>query len=88
MIRAELNEKMDDIEVEIHGDIRKVCTEVMFLVKEIGNQLEKATGISSRTHIVNMCKLVIEDHMTMTQTIDLAEKTMNGEEVSLDEEGV
>ena len=85
MVRAEFNDKMDDLEMEIHGDVLAVSAEVMSLVREVGKQLEELTGISSRTHIVNMCKMVIDDHMTMSQTIDLAEKTMNGEEVSLDE---
>lgn len=85
MVRAELNEKMDDIKVEMHGDARAVSTETMYLVKLVGDQLEKHTGISARTHIVNMCKLIVEDDMTMTQTMRLAEKTMDGEEDLLDE---
>lgn len=85
MVRAELNEKMDDIAVEMHGDVRAISTEAMYLVKMVGDQLEKFTGIRARTHIVNMCKLIVEDDMSMTQTMDLAKKTMDGEEVMLDE---
>ncbi len=74
MVKARLNDKMDDVKVEIHGDIRTVSVETMFLVHSIGEQLEKVTGVSARTHIVNLCKLIIEDDMTMMQTMELAEK--------------
>lgn len=86
MVRAELSEKMDDIKVEMHGDARAVTTEVMYLMKMAGAQLESLSGISARTHIVNMCKLIVSDDMDMSQTFDLAMKTMNGEEVPLDEQ--
>ena len=85
MIKAQYNEDTGDMMTAIHGDMYDVMMEMMFLVKNIGKHLEEKTGTSSRTHIVNMCKLIIDDDMTPDQVDELVEMTINDAEVSLDE---
>ncbi len=86
MIKAQYNEDIGVLMTAIHGDMYDVMLEMMFLVDKIGKQLEKATGVSSRTHIVNMCKLIIDDDITPDQIEELVLKTMSDQAVALDEE--
>ena len=86
MIKAQYNEDTGDIMTAIHGDMHDVMVEMMFLVNNIGKQLEKVTGVSSRTHITNMCKLIIDDDMTPEQVDELVEMTINDAAAPLHEE--
>ena len=86
MIKAQYNEDTGDMMTSVHGEMHDVMLEVIFLIKNIGKQLEKVTGTSSRTHIVNICKLIIDDDMTPEQVDELVEKTINDVAVPLDEE--
>lgn len=85
MIKAQYNEDTGDMITVANGDMYDVMLETIFLLKNIGKHLEEKTGTSSRTHIVNMCKLIIDDDMTPDQVDELVEMTINDAEVSLDE---
>jgi hypothetical protein len=86
MIKAQYNEDTGDMMTVANGDMYDVMLEMIFLIKNIGKHLEEVTGTSSRTHIVNICKLIIDDDMTPEQVDELVEKTINDECVPLDEE--
>lgn len=86
MIKAQYNEDTGDMMTVANGDMYDVMLETIFLLKNIGKHLEEKTGTSSRTHIINMCKLIIEDDMTPEQVDELVEMTINDAAAPLDEE--
>ena len=86
MIKAQYNEDTGDMMTVVNGDMYDVMLETIFLLRNIGKHLEEKTGTSSRTHIVNMCKLIIDDDMTPEQVYELVEKTINDVAVPLNEE--
>lgn len=86
MIKVQYNEDTGDMMTVVNGDMYDVMLETMFLLKNVGKHLEKLTGTSSRTHIVNMCKLIIDDDTTPDQVDELVEMTINDVAAPLDEE--